>query len=251
MKTFKIRHRHLRTVLFKAEAETLLAALEMAVKSGVNLDGANLVRASLVRANLVGASLVGASLVRASLDEANLDGANLDEANLDGASLDEANLDGASLVRASLVGASLDEANLDGASLVRASLVGANLVGANLVGASLVGASLVRASLVGANLVGAKINWQSHELIAELLRRQAGESIARRAVAGLIAVSWDKCWDWFLAHLGEMAESSWAIDALASRVVDGDGAPRVLRLRAAEMKAAAGPVVAAAEGGQS
>ena len=69
----------------------LKVALEIAAKSGANLDGAN-----LTDANLYGANLDGANLTRANLDGANLYGANLTRANLTRANLAGANLtDGA------------------------------------------------------------------------------------------------------------------------------------------------------------
>ena len=61
-------------VLYQCEADSLLLALQTAVKNGANLYGAN----------LYGANLDGANLTRANLDGANLDGANLYKANLDG-----------------------------------------------------------------------------------------------------------------------------------------------------------------------
>ena len=90
------------SVIFEGEFESLLLAVEEAVRKNVNLYGAN-----LYGANLYGASLEGASLV----------GADLDGANLYGASLKGASLVGASLVGADLVGASLKGARLDGARL--------------------------------------------------------------------------------------------------------------------------------------
>ena len=94
-------------VLYECEADSLLEALQAAVKAGANLTRANLYEANLTRANLdeanltranlYGANLYGANLTRANLDGANLDGANLYGANLDGANLDGANLDGANL----------------------------------------------------------------------------------------------------------------------------------------------------------
>jgi len=148
--------------LYECEADTMLAALQQAVKSGADLCGAD----------LCGANLRGAYLCRANLDGANLDGANLDGANLDGAYLRGANLD-------------------------------------------------------GANLDGAKINWQSHDLIAEILLRAAGHDVQKRMVAGLILVSPDWCWDKFLSIESDLRD--WAITTLREYVQDGDNAPEILR----------------------
>jgi hypothetical protein len=161
----------------------------------------------------------GANLVGANLGRANLGGANLGGAYLDGANLDGANLDGANLGRAYLVGA-----NLDGANLVGANLCDANLGGANLVGANLVGANLGRAYLGGA-----KLNWQSHDLLSEVLRCAAGLDIPKRQIAGLILVSRDMCWSDFLALDLPSDLRVWALSTLATYVVDGDDSPEVLR----------------------
>ena len=63
------------TILFTAEAASLLLALQAAIKSRANLSGANLSRADLSGANLSGAELYGADLSRAYLSRADLYGA--------------------------------------------------------------------------------------------------------------------------------------------------------------------------------
>lgn len=73
------------------------------------------------------------------------------------------------------------------------------------------------------------MNWQSHDLIAEILRRSSGNDIQKRMVAGLILVSRDWCWDQFLAIEHEQRE--WALGVLRQYVKDGDGAPDVLRTK--------------------
>ena len=114
-----------------------------------------------------------------------------------------ANLRRADLRRANLSGADLDGANLSGAVLREAVLDGANLIGANLIGAN----------LIGANLIGAKINWQSHDLVAEILRAAAGDNLSRRSIAGLVLVSRDLCWD--VWRTAEHPEREWAIEVLS------------------------------------
>jgi len=92
-------------VLFKVEAESLKAALEIGVNKNANLEGANLGGANLRGAYLRGAYLEGAYLEGANLRGAYLEGANLEGANLEGANLRGANLRGANLWRANLGGA--------------------------------------------------------------------------------------------------------------------------------------------------
>jgi len=99
--------------------------------------------------------------------------------------------------------------------------------GADLCGADLCGADLRGANLDGANLDGAKINWQSHDLIAEILLRAAGHDVQKRMVAGLILVSPDWCWDKFLSIESDLRD--WAITTLREYVQDGDNAPEILR----------------------
>jgi len=108
------------------------------------------------------------------------------------------------------------------AALQQAVKSGADLCGADLCGANLRGAYLCRA-----NLDGAKINWQSHDLIAEILLRAAGHDVQKRMVAGLILVSPDWCWDKFLSIESDLRD--WAITTLREYVQDGDNAPEILR----------------------
>ena len=136
------------------------------------------------------------------------------------------------LLAAGVLAEKLPDEGSWGADLVGADLVGADLRGAYLRDADLVGADLTRANLRGADLRwadlrGAYLNWNSHDLIAELLRQAAGESWQRRALAGLILVSRDWCWKDFLAL--EHPEQEWALDVLRGYVREGDGAPELLR----------------------
>jgi len=123
------------------------------------------------------------------------------------------------------------ECRFDGADLHDADLRGANLRGANLTGANLTDANLTDANLSGANLVGvdlggAKINWQSHALVVEILRREAGDDVDKRKIAGLILVSTDWCWEKFLAIDEPLRD--WALGVLRAWVTEDDGAPDVL-----------------------
>ena len=197
---------------YKCDAGSMKGAVEKAVANGADLSGANLRGASLFGANLSGADLFGADLRDADLRDADLSGADLRDADLRGADLSDANL----------FGADLRDANLRGADLSGADLSGANLRGANLFGAD----------LRDADLSGATINWQSHDLISELLLRAAGDDIARRKVAGLILVSRDWCWGKFLAIESGQIESGqheWALSVLRQYVKDGDDAPEILK----------------------
>jgi len=212
----EIRSRRNNAVLFAIKAPDMRAAVLAAVAS----------RANLYTANLYGANLTGANLTSANLYAADLTGANLYGANLTGANLTSADLTEANLTEANLTGANLTSANLYGADLTEANLTGANLY--------------------SADLTNAKINWNSHVLLGELLRRQAGNDIEKRKVAGLILVSRDWCWRYWL-DLSSDPLFGWAMDTLAAHVTEGDGAPTVLRLRSVQIAAeAAAPAGAAA-----
>ena len=171
------------------------------------------------RINLRGAYLGGASLRGADLRGADLRGAYLSGADLGGADLGGAHLGGASLC-----GASLRGAYLRGAYLRSAYLGGADLRGADLRGAD----------LRGADLRGADLNWTSHDTMAELLRREAGEDINRLKLAGLVLLMREWCWKHFLGLDDPLKE--WALKALAQYVTDGDDAPDVIKKYATQEK---------------
>ena len=140
-----------------------------------------------------------------------------------------ANLTGADLSGADLGGAFLHGADLSGADLGGAFLSGAFLHGADLSGADLSGADLGDADLSGADLSGAVVSWQSHDMIAEILRRAAADNPARRMLAGLILISRDWCWDEFLALDIDSELRRWALDELRQWVRPGDNAPEILK----------------------
>lgn len=131
--------------------------------------------------------------------------------------------------------------NLPRANLSGASLYGADLSGADLSGANLSGADLYKANLSRVNLYKAKISWQSHSIIAALLKQHARKDADHRATAGLILVSTDWCWEAYeaLAESSERwaAEWAWALETLAPYVKEGDNAPAVLQAVANRLKA--------------
>ena len=102
----------------------------------------------------------------------------------------------------------------------------ADLRYANLGYANLRYANLSSANLSYADLRSAKISWSSHDLISEILKRSAGDDIAKLKVAGLILVCREKCWSEFLSICDPLSE--WAIDVLRGWIVDGDDHPKCL-----------------------
>ena len=140
-----------------------------------------------------------------------------------GSDLRGAKLRGACLRAADLRDADLTGADLRAADIRDADLTGADLRDAVLTGADLRGAKLTGADLRDAILAGVGVNWRSHELVAEILRRHAGDDMDKRMLAGLILISRDWCWSDFAQILHPRRQ--WAIDALASHLREDDAGP--------------------------
>ena len=127
-----------------------------------------------------------------------------------------ADLSYARLCWADLRGAYLSRAKLRGADLYKADLSSANLSDANLSDADLCWANMRGAYLSRAKLRDANMNWQSHDLLAEVLRQAAGDNADRRMLAGLVLVSRDWCWKEFMAL--DHPETEWAKGVLREYV---------------------------------
>ena len=117
-----------------------------------------------------------------------------------------------------------DEPDLSGVDLRGADLHFANLRGVNLHFVNLHGANLY-----GANLRGIIVNWQSHDLIAEILLQTAGDDIEKLKVAWFILISHKLCWGEFLALNDPLAD--WALTELAKWHKKGDRAPKKIAER--------------------
>ena len=97
----------------------------------------------------------------------------------------------------------------------------------DLSNAILNGASLNGADLRGASLKGITLNWQSHDLLSEILLRKAGQSMEYRSMAGVIKVSPDWCWGHFDKVFSE-DQKVWAKSVLSPLIKDGDDVPEEL-----------------------
>jgi hypothetical protein len=139
-----------------------------------------------------------------------------------------------------LSSADLRSADLRYSDLRSAYLRYSYLRSADLRSADLRYSDLRSADLRSADLRYAKVQWNSHAMIAEILRQAAGDSVGRRKIAGLILVSPDWCWGKWL-RLRNSRHFDWAFDTLAAFVQDGDGAPEALVQRAASLKAVSIP----------
>jgi uncharacterized protein YjbI with pentapeptide repeats len=158
---------------------------------------------------------------------ANLYNANLRNANLRNADLRSANLYSADLRNANLYSANLYNANLRNADLRNANLHNANLYSADLRNANLYNANLHNANLHNANLFDITMNWQSHDLIAEILRQHAGENLRHRMLAGLVKQSYDWCWGRLASELYE-ADKTWCRSVLTPFIKGDDEVPEEL-----------------------
>lgn len=123
-----IRNRSSAEIFNSETAQSIVDAVNEAVKRGTGLSGADLRSANLSSANLSSAYLSGANLNGANLRDANLSDANLSDADLSDADLSWANLSGANLFCANLNGADLNGANLNEADLSGANLNGAKYI---------------------------------------------------------------------------------------------------------------------------
>lgn len=175
--------------------------------------------------------LLDAGVPAAQLPEKWRPGIDLRGEVLAGVDLRHAYLRGVDFRDADLGGVDFRDANLCFAHLRDTHLDEADMRGANMRSTHLRDAHLEDTRLEGAQVAGAKLNWTSRDLVAELLRRHAGDNWQRRALAGLVLVSRDWCWKEFLAL--QHPEQEWALDVLAQYVQVGDNAPGVLRGRAA------------------
>ena len=140
-------------------------------------------------------------------------------------------LRGANLMDLDLRCADLRRADLRDADLRVSTLECADLYAADLLGADLRGTNLCGTNLRGVSLRGATLNWNSHTLIAELLRQWAGEDVQRRMLAGLVAVSTDWGWVHVFAIPVLTAVRADALDYLVTCVREGDNAPTCVTLR--------------------
>jgi uncharacterized protein YjbI with pentapeptide repeats len=152
-------------------------------------------------------------------------GVDLSHANLRGADLRNADLRYADLRYVDLRVADLRNADLRYADLRYADLRNEDLRSVNLRYADLRYADLRNedlryGNLRGADLHSAKLNWNSHDLIAEILRQHAGNNPHRLMLAGWVLMARNKCWDYWLSV--DHHEKQWALDVLSQ----WEGMPR-------------------------
>jgi hypothetical protein len=73
------------------------------------------------------------------------------------------------------------------------------------------------------------LSWESHDLLAEILRRAAGLDLAKRKIAGLVLVSRDWCWEEFGQLLADDPEgAAWVRSVLVPLGTEKSPVPKEL-----------------------
>lgn len=96
---------------------------------------------------------------------------------------------------------------------------------------------LYNANLSIANLSNVKLNWNSHDLLGEILARQA-ETLECVKLAALVAFGWrfGMCWDSFLELPTDEVE--WGLSVLAEAASEDDpNVPKVIKDRMTKTEA--------------
>jgi hypothetical protein len=194
-------------MLYEGDYPTHVAALEDAVRLGVDLSGVDLSAERLCTRESPSATTACTRHVQ--LQHVQLQHARLAGARLTDMCFDRADFSGADLSGADLAGASFNEADFSGA---------------NFTGASFSTPHFASARLTRANLTGARMNWQSHALIAELLSRATGDDWGKRGVVELVKNSPRLQWRDFLLMV-QPPLKEWALSVMAGYVQPGDGSP--------------------------
>ena len=101
---------------------------------------------------------------------------------------------------------------------------GADLRFANFKGADIRYAGFNGADLRDAEFLGANLNWQSHDLLAAILRKHA-TTFDRLCVAGYIKLMTGHCWDHFLSL--KHPEKAWALGVLKQYALLDPAAPDI------------------------
>ena len=182
------------------------------------------------------ADFTDVDLSGSDLSATNFNGATFVRTKLVGATMSCANFYGADFTGADLQRAYLSCADMHGTNLTNAVLDCANLANVDLSGANLTGASFVNAYLYTANLDDVTLNWDSHDLVVEILRRYCKGNEWKLRVSGAILMDrldgWYDRLPWYCGP-GEDGDNmlEWTLAMLELHVKDGDNAPAMLKDR--------------------
>jgi hypothetical protein len=98
-----------------------------------------------------------------------------------------------------LSGSDLSGSNLRGSDLRGSNLSDSDLRGSDLRDSDLRGSNLRGSNLSGSDLRDSNLNWNSHDILSEILRQAAKGDANLRRTAGLVACSHDWCWQKLIA----------------------------------------------------
>lgn len=182
------------TVLDLAGAEIADCSLLGADLAGADLRAARLLRVDLRLADLRGARLEGARIEFADATGALLCDASARRVRVRHVQLLEADLRGADLRGALLRGCTLERATLDGGDLSRAHLVHSACTGASFRDARLERLDTLGSTFAGADFDGARCFAASHEIVAEILLREAAGDLQRVMECAAVTADRDRCW---------------------------------------------------------
>jgi hypothetical protein len=202
--------------------QTRLLAMTTPLKSGGTFDGMDFAGQDFSEMYLVDSHFAKANLYRVNGQRANFEGVDFTEANL--------------------TEVVFKRTNCAASNFTMAQVRGVDFVMTDLTAARFDGVDLSQTTFHGSNLTGTQfdhvkaMNWNSSELVAELLRRAAGQDRAQMKVAGLVWALSATPKNWYI-FLGETDERylEWALNALAPYVREGDDAPAELRERASRI----------------
>jgi uncharacterized protein YjbI with pentapeptide repeats len=190
-----------------------------------NLDGANFSNCILSGANLRLASLDGASFYRAFAVNLKLADVNASEADFDHAVFYSSDFYQANLHKAKLCNAFFCDIEAQHACFAEANLFNTTFQSCMLNLADFSdtdlshGISFGNSDLYEIKLDRAKLCWRSHELIAELLRREAGPDTEKQKIAAYVGFNENLCWRDFMSLHDPL--TSWAIKVLVKYGYDG------------------------------
>jgi uncharacterized protein YjbI with pentapeptide repeats len=164
------------------------------------------------------------------LNGVNLRGYNVEGTSFPGACLHSADFSLAKAKNTNFSGANLRESVFIGTDLRCANFSRADLACADFSYADLRGAYFLYANLSNADFEEAKLNWNSSDIISELLYREA-DHVKKQFLAGAIKMSYDTHWSEFLLKTKALKkERKWAIAVLKKYTKPHDNSPLFLRV---------------------
>lgn len=196
-------------VIYEDSAKRFRTTLQNAVKKGVSLAGADLSNEDLsgmefYKLDLSGARLKGATLSGCALVNVDLSGANLQSATLSGVTIRDSKFINSDLSFTDITHIYANDCDFSSAGFFMAKIRDSSVYiskfdQANLQSSNLDNAAFVTSCFAGADFRGcissrstffdgsiftqAKIEWGSHSIISEILKREAGSDVNKLMAA--------------------------------------------------------------------